>query len=253
MVVNIVYRQCLGSSKLLTVEIADRLLIARLSLNPSDLSSSEPFVGASQAQLRNESAFEYLTKSWIRALEERSKALASKSSPSDKVRLIEKVKELLVSYIGLVTVEPSMFPTSENANSGTDELVKLFSNPAPSDPMIQHKWTLIHELANRFDNDGLEDVIGSTLVRIAMDVNLLTSKWHIGGHEWRVPVRTVEDLMEVKPIARMVLNLPAWMPIANSNDNGRRIEFFWIFGPILSLSTFPDRVVMSLSYVCNSL
>ncbi|EFP85768.2 uncharacterized protein PGTG_11097 [Puccinia graminis f. sp. tritici CRL 75-36-700-3] len=242
-----------GSSKLLTVEIADRLLIARLSLSPSDPSSSEPFVGASQAQLRNESAFEYLTKSWIRALEERSKALASKASPSDKMRLIEKVKELLVSYIGLVTVEPSMFPTSENAKSGTDELVNLFSNPTPSDPMIQHKWTLIHELANRFDNDGLEDVIGPTLARIAMDVNLLTSKWHIGGHEWRVPVRTVEDLMEVKPIARMVPNLQAWMPIANSNDNGRRIEFFWMLGPILSLSTFPDRVpTIASEYFSNS-
>ncbi|WAQ85400.1 hypothetical protein PtA15_6A28 [Puccinia triticina] len=242
-----------GSSKLLSVEIADRLLIARLSLNPSDLPSPEPNMGAIQAQLRNQSAFEYLTKSWSRALEERSKALASKSSPTNKVRLIEKIKELLVSYIGLVTVEPSMFPTSENAKSGTDELVNLFINPAPSDPLIHHKWTLIHELANRFDNDGLEDVIGPTLVRIAMDTNLLTSKWHIGGHEWRVPVRTVEDLMEVKPIARMVPNLPAWMPLANSHDNGRRIEFFWLFGPIMSLSTFPDRVpTIASEYFSNS-
>lgn len=226
-----------GSSRLLTLDIADRLLIARLSSRPSDM-----IADPTQTSLLNQSAFDYLTKGWVRALEERSKALNSKSSPSEKVLIIEKIKELLVSYIGFVTLDPTMFPAAEGTASGTDGLVKLLTHPAPTDPLTQHKWSLIHQLSSRFDNDGLEDIIGPTLIRIAMDVNLLTSKWHLGGHEWRVHVRTIEDLMEVKPIAKVVPNLQAWMPIAQSNDNGRRIEFFWLLGPILSLSTFPDRV-----------
>jgi len=241
-----------GSSKVLTADLADRLLIARLWLKPSDISPTEPALEAMQAQLRNENVIDYLIASWIRALEERSKALASKSSSAEKVRLIEKVKEFFVSWIGMFTQEPSLIPDCDNSKSGTDVLVNLLINPTPADPLIPHKWTLIHELANRFDKDGLEQVIGPSLVQIAMNPNLLTSNWHIGGHEWRAPVRTVEDLMEVKPIARMIPNLPAWMPIANSNDNGRRIEFFWLLGPIMSLSTFPDRVpVIASEYFSN--
>ncbi|KNZ58553.1 hypothetical protein VP01_1908g1 [Puccinia sorghi] len=220
-----------GSSKLLTADLADRLLIARLWLRPSDISPTEPALEVMQAQLQNENVINYLIASWIRALEERSKALASKSSSAEK---------------------PSLIPDCDNAKSGTDVLVNLLINPTPADPLIPHKWTLIHDLANRFDNDGLEQVIGPSLVQIAMDPNLLTSNWHIGGHEWRAPVRTVEDLVEVKPIARMIPNLPAWMPIANSNDNGRRIEFFWLLGPIMSLSTFPDRVpIIASEYFSN--
>ncbi|PLW41722.1 hypothetical protein PCANC_04531 [Puccinia coronata f. sp. avenae] len=231
-----------GSSKLLTSSLTERLLIARIWLKSSDISPTEPALETLQTQLQNEHVIDYLTTSWIRSLEERSKALASKSSPAEKLRLIEKPQSHLLTWIGLFTQGPSLVPDRDNAKSGTDVLVNLLINPDPSNPLLPHKWTLIHQLANRFDNDGLQHVIGPSLVKIAMDPNLLTSKWHVGGHEWRALVRTVEDLMEVKPIARMVPTLDIWMPIASSNDNGRRIEYFWLLGPILSLSTFPDRV-----------
>ncbi|KAI7965561.1 hypothetical protein MJO29_001309 [Puccinia striiformis f. sp. tritici] len=246
-----------GSTKLLTVDIADRILIARLWLNSAELSttsSADPMIeGAIESQLRNQNLFEYLTSSWLRAIEERSKSLSSRASSTDKVRSITKIKELLISYIGLYIQEPTLIPGNESTKSGTDELIDLFINPSPSNPLIQHKWTLIHELSQRFDNDGLEEVIGPVLMRIAMDTNLLTSKWHIGAHEWRIPVRTIEDFLDVKPIARILPNLPTWMPISDSNDNGRRIEFFWLLGPILSLSTFPDRVpTIASEYFSNS-
>ncbi|KAI9620094.1 hypothetical protein KEM48_008369 [Puccinia striiformis f. sp. tritici PST-130] len=223
-----------GSTKLLTVDIADRILIARLWLNSAELSttsSADPMIeGAIESQLRNQNLFEYLTSSCT---------------------IDHQNKGVLISYIGLYIQEPTLIPGNES--TGTDELIDLFINPSPSNPLIQHKWTLIHELSQRFDNDGLEEVIGPVLMRIAMDTNLLTSKWHIGAHEWRIPVRTIEDFLDVKPIARILPNLPTWMPISDSNDNGRRIEFFWLLGPILSLSTFPDRVpTIASEYFSNS-
>ncbi|MBW0490567.1 hypothetical protein O181_030282 [Austropuccinia psidii MF-1] len=223
-----------GSSNLISIDMADRLLIARLSLDSNEINQT--------ATLPNETLFDYLSKCWIRTLEERSQALASKFLSKEKLEMIDKVRQLIVSYLGLIIQDPNMFPTSSGSITATDQLVKLLINPDPSDSLTTHLSTLIYELAQRFDNDGLEDIIGPILVKIAMDMNLQTSTWHLGGHQWRSLVRAIEDLIQVKPIARLIPTLPSWMPITEANDKGRRIEFLWLFGPMLSLSTFPDRV-----------
>ncbi|KAG0144275.1 hypothetical protein CROQUDRAFT_660243 [Cronartium quercuum f. sp. fusiforme G11] len=232
-----------GSSKLMTMDIIDRVLIARLSLDSTDM-TDDPMMLTVYASLPNESIFEYLSTSWLRAMEERAKVVASKLHLTERLPLIDQAKELLISYIGLTIQDPAMFrdPQPLPQVHGTTQLMRFLTEPPPGHPLIPHIWTLIHELAQRFHDDGLEEIIGPVLSQITLDNNLRLSIWHVGGHEWRVPVRVVGELMEVKAIAKIVPKLREWMPLFDdAKDAGRRIEIFWLLGPVLALSTFPDR------------
>lgn len=231
-----------GSSNLLSMEVTDRILISRLSLDPNSM-TDDPIMATVYASLPQESPFEYLTLSWLRAIEQRSKVITATSSAQDRLRVVDRARELIISYIGLTMQDPDMFPNSKSPESGAIQLINLLTRPAPSHPLTPHIWTLVYELAHRFEGDGLEEIIGPVISQIALDNNLRLSKWHVGGHEWRVPVRVLGDLMEVKPIAKMVSNLKEWMPIDQRQPGGKQIEFFWLLGPVLALSTFPDRAV----------
>ncbi|CAH7685783.1 ubiquitin elongating factor core-domain-containing protein [Phakopsora pachyrhizi] len=233
-----------GSSKRpLSIEIFDRLLVARLSIDQSSVDDNH-----------QTSAFRFLTGAWLRAMEERSKALASRSSTSEKLRTIERIKVLISSYIGLVIQDPTMFPigpTQDPSSLGTTELVQVLIDPSPSDPLVNQICSLLNDLSIRFENDGLEEVIGPALTRIAMDPNIHNSNWHLANHQWRNNLRVLEEMVQLKQIARILPNLSAWSFIENFKD-GRQIEFLWLFGPLMSLSAFPDRAPqIALEYFSN--
>jgi ubiquitin conjugation factor E4 B len=120
----------------LRIDLADRLLLARLSLSPSNMNDDDFEMATVLASLpANETAFEYLGGCWRRERAERFKVVAKKVrrppspdgghtltssawSPQDsdaaeaqkRLAGLAEIKALLVSYIGLVLQDPSMFP-----------------------------------------------------------------------------------------------------------------------------------------------
>ncbi|KAH9819920.1 ubiquitin elongating factor core-domain-containing protein [Melampsora americana] len=242
-----------NSTEQLSMEIADRLLIARLSLDSSSM-TDDPIMATIYASLPNQSPFEYLSSCWIRTIEERSKVLASKSSVPERLQLIDQAKNLIISYTGLAMQDPSMFPNNKTPPEDMFmQLCNLLTNPPPSHPLTPHIWLFIHELTQRFQDDGLEDIIGPVISHISLQNNLRMALWHLGGHEWRAPVRILVDLMELKPIAKMVTRLPEWLPSTPNMLNGKSLEVFCLLGPVLALSTFPDRApVIAEEYFKNS-
>ncbi|KAE8223354.1 hypothetical protein CF319_g3599 [Tilletia indica] len=102
-----------GSVPALEVGIVDRLLLSRLSMDPEgDVMTDDPEHITVLASLpRDESSWDYLAQSWIRCKQEESgfrKLSASIVGPRQAV--LDQIRQLLVSYIGLVLQNPEMFP-----------------------------------------------------------------------------------------------------------------------------------------------
>jgi ubiquitin conjugation factor E4 B len=98
-----------------TLDLIDRLLIARLQIDPSVLaSSSDPDQLAVLAGLpQNETVFEYLTGCWRRlyiANRETNRISYSAAERAEWSKAFDAIKTLLISYCGLTLEDPSMFP-----------------------------------------------------------------------------------------------------------------------------------------------
>lgn len=98
-------------------DIADRLLIARLSIDPSDIDSIQDDPEALTvlaAMPQAQTVFEYLVKCWQRAMQVRLNLLSRKNldQPEQERRLnaLEGLRDLLISYAGFNMQDPSMFP-----------------------------------------------------------------------------------------------------------------------------------------------
>ncbi len=94
--------------------LADRLLLARLSLSPSAPTEDPVQLTVLAALPPNQTHFEYLSGCWKRERLERSKVIARQAGdPAQATKRLESltaVKGLIVSYLGLVLSDPTMFP-----------------------------------------------------------------------------------------------------------------------------------------------
>lgn len=232
-------------------DIADRLLISRLSLDPAAMSDDPVMLTVIASLPESQSVLGYLAGCWSRTNTERSRLVAARKGLSDaevteRVGVIEKLKDLVISYAGLTIQDPSMFPNHPSlaaSSLGAAEIAKLLLEPASgaSHPLFDHVWGFIHDVARRFDGDGLEDILGPVVEAVARRPELVTKQWDLGGHEWREPVKVLGDLVEVKPVAAATTKLGTWWPATVTRGN--MIEVQTLLGPVLALSTFPDTAV----------
>lgn len=121
------------ASTTLSNAITDRLLIARLSLDPTNSSDDPEHLTVLAGLPAQQTAFEYLTSCWKQCWTERSKIISRKVSVSHqlaslahdlpqnadqqelarRLAALESVRSLVISYTGLNLQEPSMFPQPE--------------------------------------------------------------------------------------------------------------------------------------------
>ncbi|KZT25406.1 hypothetical protein NEOLEDRAFT_1133784 [Neolentinus lepideus HHB14362 ss-1] len=236
----------------LDAEILDRLLIARLELDPQSMSDDLEFLPVLASLPAGQTVFEYLVGCWKRANAARSALTKKNYPPSETHRaltVLDKVRDLLISYAGLTLQEPEMFPQPPGRDLGPPELVQpLLSLSSLSAPLLSSsspRSTLgpsdielfLHDLVRRFEPDGeLESVLGPVVQHLLWH-ECLFRPGGIGGGDssWRGVLGGLEALVAVKPIAVMITKMEAWNP---PNATAPTIETVSLMGPLLRLGVF---------------
>ncbi|BGP03526.1 E4 ubiquitin-protein ligase UFD2 [Rhodotorula toruloides] len=247
----------------LRADLADRLLLSRLSLSPSNLVEDPERITVVAALPQNETSFEYLGSCWRRERTERSRVVAKKDSDPQEVQrrldVLNQLKGLLVSYIGLVLMDPSMFPQDHVSGKtlGALELEPLLIPSSTSIPPAQLQVgdapSVLADLALRFTpsaaNDfegGIEEILGPLFAK--WNAHLLVNKLDIGGGGapgsgslgWRDIVQAVQNLTEIKPIATALTTFSNWNVASEPGASAPVLEYKSLLGPLMRLSSFPD-------------
>ncbi|GAA6060451.1 hypothetical protein JCM10212_000044 [Sporobolomyces blumeae] len=259
----------------LRAEWTDRLILSRLSLTPDHMTDDPELVTVIASLPRDETAFQYLGGCWKRERAERYKVVLKKDSDAEQSKkrldVLNEIKALLVSYIGLVLIDPSMFPqdhiTSKPVGSLELEPLLIPSSQLPSPAPLQASdiASLLTDLSARFvpsdANDhesGLDEILlpllqrwGSVLLVNKLDLGGGGNLANSNGIGWRDVLLAVQNLTELKPVAKTLTELRGWNPVAeaeaDSAAGGNRLEtkaeefeYRCLWGPWLRLSTFPD-------------
>ncbi|BGO95650.1 Ubiquitin conjugation factor E4 [Rhodotorula toruloides] len=241
----------------LRADLCDRLMLSRLSLSPSNLVDDPERITVVAALPPNETSFEYLGSCWRRERTERSRVVAKKDSDPQELQrrldVLNQLKGLLVSYIGLVLMDPSMFPQDHVSGKalGALELEPLLipsSTPIPPAQLqVGDIPSVFADLALRFTpsaaNDfegGIEDILSPLFAK--WNAHLLVNKLDIGGGGapgsgsvgWRDILQAVQNLTEIKPIATALTTFSNWN-VATPSPTG---------APSLPQSYFPEPSTM---------
>ncbi|KAG5648373.1 hypothetical protein DXG03_004945 [Asterophora parasitica] len=237
----------------LNVDLADRLLIARLELDPSAMSDDLDFLPVLSSLPPGQTSFEYLVGAWKRLNTTRSSVIKKGYSPSEtQVALtkLEKLRELIISYAGLILQEPEMFPQPSGRMLGPPELIapllslSALSAPLSSSSTANHNTLtpsdieqFLQDLARRFEPDNEIDAILGPVVKGLLFHESLFRPEGLGGGDssWRGVVGGLEVLVSIKSIAAMITRLEEWNP---ANATAPTFERLSLFGPLLRLGVF---------------
>ncbi|KAG2066491.1 hypothetical protein BDR04DRAFT_1106685 [Suillus decipiens] len=244
----------------LTSDIVDRLLITRLELDAQAMSDDLEYVSV-LASLPPQSVFEYLVGCWKRINTAKSTLLKKNpvSETQQATALLDKLRDLIISYTGLNLQEPEMFPQPADRSLSTlgshELLTPLLSLSALSTPLYASTTTpqttlaptevqpFLQDLAARFtDPDELLNTL-STLVRTLVAHSLIMPSEGIGGSggdsAWRGVIGGMEALIGVKPIAEMITRMPQWLGQGYGVEvTAANFERLSLMGPLLRLGTF---------------
>ncbi|KAK4046180.1 Ubiquitin conjugation factor E4 [Microbotryomycetes sp. JL201] len=252
-----------ASSLSLKVDWTDRLLLARLSLPSVDVAAVEdPQQATIIASLpANMTAFEYLSACWKRGRAEKHQVVLRKGSDSTeadrRLAALDSVKDLVVSYTGLVLLDPTMFPQEHIKGKpiGPIELEPLL-NPAAKRPktlLLQPSdaTALLTDLASRYApsesngfEGGLENILEPLVTGLAM--RLLTQRIGLDavaqgdGASWRDIIGAVQQLTELKPLASALTQMSRWDMTEDERITAPAIEMACALGPFLRVSMFPE-------------
>ncbi|GAA5833631.1 hypothetical protein JCM3766R1_002595 [Sporobolomyces carnicolor] len=250
-------------------DYTDRLILSKLSLTPEHMTEDPELVTVIASLPRHETAFQYLGACWKRERAERYKVVLKKDSDPEEAKqrlgVLNDIKALLVSYIGLVLMDPSMFPQEHITSKpvGPLELEPLFipqsQLPQPVPLQASDLPSLLTDLAIRYtpsetnDGDsGLDEILlpllqrwGSILLHNKLDIGDGGNLANTNGIGWRDILLALQNLTEVKPIAKLMPELRWWNPLRESERGAVEVkaeefEYRALWGPWLRLSSFPD-------------
>lgn len=169
---------------------------------------------------------------------------------------LEKLRDLIISYIGLTIQEPEMFPQPivPDKELGAAELVPSFmSLSALSGPYLTSNSstslldsadieTFLQDLVKRFEPDNeIDGVLGPVVVKLCSHESLKVG--FASGDGWRGVISGLEALVSVKPIAVMITRLPEWNPDTLAPD----FETQSLMGQLLRLGVFHAEWVRALN------
>ncbi|CAO1625779.1 unnamed protein product [Sympodiomycopsis kandeliae] len=165
--------------------IADRAIIARLSIDPAEspMTDDDVYSKSIEAIPKDETSWDYLIGCWKRCSKEGPKAKKGLGSYApEALSILDSISSLIVSYAGLLLTSPDMFPNHTKNNqvisphvlvpsilnlSGVATLEGQASTSTSWATLDQNEIPqFLEQLAKRFDGDGLEDIIGPALTEI---------------------------------------------------------------------------------------
>ncbi|KAG6900051.1 hypothetical protein C0993_003682 [Termitomyces sp. T159_Od127] len=246
----------------LTVDLADRILIARLELDPSAMSDDLEYLPVLASLPAQQTTFEYLVGAWKRVNTTKS-ALLKKGYPAPDTQAalvrLEKLRELIISYTGLTLQEPEIRPL------GPPELVApLLSLSALSGPLLAPSSSspntltpsdielFLQDLARRFEPDNeLEGVLGPVVKALLFNESLFRPEGLGGGDaSWRGIIGGLEALVSIKPIATMITRMEDWNP---TDATAPTFEMRALLGPLCRLGVFSrEWPALGTSYFSDS-
>ncbi|KAI8636432.1 ubiquitin elongating factor core-domain-containing protein [Parasitella parasitica] len=139
---------------------------------------------------------------------------------------------------------PDMFPQIQNAPVGAAEQlvprIKVQPDQAQGLPS-----EYIVELVNRFNNDGLDMILGPAFAAISRELSLRNIL-----EDCKTSIQSVSYLCENKAVASMMVGLPEFNP---PDATAKNIEEVSLLGPFFRLSAYPDTAPkVAESYFQNS-
>ncbi|KAG5338950.1 hypothetical protein C0989_005506 [Termitomyces sp. Mn162] len=232
---------------LLNADLADRILIARLELDPGAMWQVK-WLGS----MTQQTTFEYLVGTWKRVNATKSALLKKGYSPSDTqaaLLRLEKLRELVISYTGLTLQEPEMFPQPQGRMLGPAELVApLLSLSALSGPLLAPSSSpntltpsdieqFLQDLARRFEPDNeIDGILGPVVKSLLFHESLFRPEGLGGGDaSWRGVVGGLELLVSIKAIAMMITRMEEWNPASATAPTFERMA---LLGPLCRLGVF---------------
>ncbi|RDX42611.1 hypothetical protein OH76DRAFT_1410953 [Lentinus brumalis] len=233
----------------LNADVMDRTLIARLELDPQGMSDDLEFLPVLASLPAHLTVLEYLIGCWKRLNAARSALLKKNVVPLQQqqaTELLDKLRDLIISYTGLTLQEPEMFPQPNipGKEFGPQELIPSFmSLSALSGPYLSASSTnlldaseielFLQDLVRRFEPDNeIDSVLGPVVVKLCWHESLAVG--FASGDGWRGVTSGLEALVSVKPIATMITRLPEWNPEVSASE----FESKSLMGPLLRLGVF---------------
>lgn len=151
---------------------------------------------------QGETSYDYLVGAWKRCLTQQTqlRKIFGSDQSKEPQKILDNLRALIVSYLGLVMLTPDMFPNSSKPpasqlrekavsplclvpsllrqGSGTDPYSSTSSSSSPGYADV-NKWAIfdshdlpaaLTDLTRRFDGDGLEELIGPPLTYISTQI-----------------------------------------------------------------------------------
>jgi ubiquitin conjugation factor E4 B len=237
----------------LNVDLIDRLLIARLEIDPQTMTDDLEYLPVVASLPPQQTTFEFLVGSWKRLNAARTALIKKGYTPIDTqnaLAKLDKLRELVISYAGLTLQEPEMFPQPPGRPLGPPELVTpLLSLSALSTPLYSSNTSssnmlsptdieqFLQDLARRFEPDNeIDDVLGPVVHRLLFHESLFRPDG-LGGAvaSWRGVASGLEALVSIKSIASMITRMPEWNP---ANATAANFEIVSLMGPLCRLGVF---------------
>ncbi|PIA15051.1 hypothetical protein COEREDRAFT_98411 [Coemansia reversa NRRL 1564] len=225
-----------GASVLISTATLERVLVARLD---------EDAVVTSGV-----SVFDYLLSCW-RAVHTvvgnlygaRGKGL-NPSVREARVQVMRNAQELLISYMGLALQFPDMFP--QTGRLGRAIMADALLADSDSDALAGLLPDMLTQLATRFTDDGLPEVIAPIVSELGLRA-LLRTNHSMLQPGFRQILAALDTLTTNNQIAQAVPHMSTFDPI---DCAGRRIQTGTALGPFLALSGFPssDESIVQVYY-----
>lgn len=210
----------------------DRIIVARLSLDPNESHDELPKDIADTLYVLH---FDYLLNCWKQAYDirrntfVRSKNL-EKAVLEQRLNVLDHVRQLIISYSGLVVQMPDMFPQVQSDNLGPEQLIPRLKAEPDTNEGFPSEY--INELVTRFNEDGLDLIFGTALTYLSSEVRQYSIL-----DNYKSTVSSLAYISENKAIASMIASLPEFNP---KNATAKNIEDLSLFGPYFKLSAYPD-------------
>jgi ubiquitin conjugation factor E4 B len=179
--------------------------------------------------------FHYLVDTWKRAAE-MSRTIRQDRDPQagEKLKILAEIRRLSVSYAGLSLMMPDMFGDAPREADICGYLLQdMYSDVKIPEDFLQ-------ELAKRFHEDGLVDVIGSTIQHLGEEI--ASNKFN---GNYQSAMRAMVLLAQIKPIASIMPDLSNWIPAPTTPPSGAVIEEESLLGQLFGLSPLARGVSKS--------
>ncbi|KAH6911405.1 ubiquitin conjugation factor E4, partial [Coprinopsis sp. MPI-PUGE-AT-0042] len=221
----------------LSVDILDQLLISRLELDPQGMSDDLEYLPVLVSLPAEQTVFEYLVGSWKRANGAKQALLKRNYPPVEAQQALghlDKIRELLISYAGLILQEPEMFPQPPRADVGPLELVKPLLSLAALGPLYGSSDANPNALGAP-DNE-IDAVLGPVVKALLFHESLFRPDGIAGVDAgWRGVIGGLELLVSIKSIAKMITRMEEWIPANTLPQNFERMS---LMGPLCRLGLF---------------